>query len=522
MAGLQPTDFEALDAIYPLPLDDLHRQWALSRTRTALPEADWAVHTLHGWHLAAHPETHVCALQADDGAPLGWVLEPLFYSAGQRFERPDEVLRLPVSSADASEAELERALYGRDASGRSDGSGLGGMWIAIVLAPVPRLYLGPIHSVVYDPEKRIVAPTHNLLGPVTRDLELSRAFDPLATFRYYSFGLTAFRGVRRLLPNHYLDLERFVPVRHWPKAPLPRFQDGREGAAAIVEHGQRILEGMAETVERFAVPLSAGNDSRAVLSLLRRVCEAGRTPVELFTSVGVDFGKRIDVQGARRLAALSGLAHEVQPRPPHVAVPAEAVMRNFARIGEAKATPILSAPGTLKRAEDSGSKLTVAGMGGETARATFWKKGAPEVVTSEDLLQRTGAPVMPVTIAAAQEWLDGLPDFIRASPADTLDLAYIEQRLGCWEANSRYLFPSPLGRRPQVISPMVSGFSLETMLRLPHAYRQSGVFQRDMVACGWPALLEVPFNRATGALRVEHKLRRMVTRARAVVGRNRR
>jgi hypothetical protein len=80
-------------------------------------------------------------------------------------------------------------------------------------------------------------------------------------------------------------------------------------------------------------------------------------------------------------------------------------------------------------------------MGGETGRAFYWSVREPEEVRPEDLLRRCEAPVIPATLEAAQRWLDTLPAFMRNSPGDILDLAYVEQRLGCWEANSRYLFP---------------------------------------------------------------------------------
>lgn len=188
------TDFDALDSVYPLPFDDLPRQWALSLDRSSHPP-EWGQSTLRGWSLSAHPSAHVCRLECQGGDHVGWILEPLLHTGQSGSVSPTTALTLERSSGDKiTEADVEKSLYGRDAYGHSDGTGLEGMWIAIILTDqFKRVYLGPIHSVMFDPQRRKVATSHNLLQPFSRDLELSRAFDPLATGRYFSFGLTAFQ-----------------------------------------------------------------------------------------------------------------------------------------------------------------------------------------------------------------------------------------------------------------------------------------------------------------------------------------
>jgi hypothetical protein len=510
-----PTDFDLLDSIYPLPHEELYRQWVLGRDASVMPDT-WPRWTLRGWTLAAHDDAHVCRLATTSGAPIGWVIQPQLHTDAGGARRPRDEIRIAADPEGPDETAIEHGIYGRDAAGRADGTGLEGMWIAIVIAEgLSRVYLGPTHSVVYDRDKQRVATSHNLLAPFERDLELSRAFDPIATNLYYSFGLTPFRGVRRLLPNHYLDLDDFAAVRHWPKAPFPR-RSAQEGVSAMVAHGRRLLHGLSEGVERIEVPLSAGNDSRAVLSLLQPIIAEGRVAVRPFTTVGLAFEQRIDLQGGRRLARIAGLPHETRPRQRHQAAPVEILMRNFARIGEAKSGSALSRPQLLAPPTASTAtperKLTVAGMGGETGRAFYWSGGAPAQLTASDLVRRVGAPILEATRTAAQDWIDGLPDFVRDEPADALDLAYVEQRMGCWEANARYLFPG----RPDVISPMASGRCIDAVFGLPEGYRRTGRLQQDMVAQAWPALLAVPFNRATGALLVEQKLRGLARRLRPI------
>lgn len=511
------TNFDLLDSIYPLPREELYRQWSLARDPSSLP-AEWPHRTLRGWTLATHPEAHTCRLRGADGTPLGWVLEPLLQTTSVGTIRPSSVVTIPSRGAEISEAELEEALYGRDTDGHANGAGLEGMWIAVVLGEsFRRVYLGPTHSVLYDPEQRMVATSQNLFPHWRRDTALSQAVDPLETNRFFSLGLTPFEGVRRLLPNHFLDLDTFEEARHWPRSPY-RVRSGEEVATLMVEHGRRVVGELARDAPSIRVPLSAGNDSRAVLSLVKPFVDSGEHRVELGTAYGESFGKRVDLQGARRLARITGLPHEVRRRGKHAAAPVAAIMRNFARIGETRAgsklsdTPLL---GKAAQAEEHGPKpLTLGGMAGTVGRAFYWGDGIPGEVSPEDLLRRLEMPVLPRTIDAARAWLDGLPDFVRRAPADVLDLVYIEHRMGGWEAVSRYMYPG----RPRVISPMACGFCIEAMLGLPVDYRLSKRLQRDIVALGWPELLDVPINRATGLLWAESKLRAAARRTRNAIG----
>lgn len=500
------TDLEALEALRPLPPEELHRQWLLSRNRADLP-SDWRSHSLGRWHLAAHPDARLSTLRAVDGSALGWIIEPMLQLTPCGGTMAGEELSLDVPPRASAKA-IERALYGRDEMGRTSGDGIEGAWVAIVLGgsdaePLERVYLGAVHSVVFSPDHQVVATTHNLVPDLPRDVGLSQAFDPLANNNYFTFGLTPFVGLHRLLPNHYLDLATFRPVRHWPRGEAEPLQAGEDGAAAIVHHSRRILEVLATEYPAFRIFLSAGHDSRAVLALTRPLVAAGVVDVRLSTSVGPDLGSRVDAKAARRLAQITGLPHEVSARERHRASDPDTVMRAFARIGESKSGPILSAP-ELLRAPSPQTGYTLAGMAGETGRAYFWRRGLPQSgVDAEFLARRTDSPLVAPVLSAAEAWLQGLPAGL--GPEDTLDLAYVEQRLGCWESTSRYLFPG----RPRVTSPMAAAYNLQTMLRLPRDYRAAGRVQRDMVEYGWPELLQVPFNTPTGGLRLEAKARRV-------------
>ncbi len=367
----QSTSFAEIDALYPLPPEELPRQWVLAPSAEALPDA-WEAHALRGWHFAAHPDAELLPLRARDGSPLGWVLAVLAQLGPDGDRVPSDALTLPVG-ADPLPAELEAALYGRNAAGVNEhGHGLEGAWTALVIAPsLRRVYVNPTGGLVYSPERRTVAVTYNLIPGLERDLEVSQAFNSPAAQYFYTYGLTSHRGLHRLLPNHYLDLDTFEAQRHWPTQRLPPFASGEEGVHRIVVHARRVLAALSGYYEGFNVGLTAGYDSRAALSILRPLVIEG-VDVSLTTKIAPTEGHRVDVAGAKRLARIAGLPHRVQHTQPGEK---DNVARYYVRIGEARGGRfIANAAGDQGDAEgtDEARRLTLHGGSGEIGRGKLW------------------------------------------------------------------------------------------------------------------------------------------------------
>lgn len=509
-----PDSLPALDRLYPLPARDLSRQWVLSDDSGDGPEG-WPAWRLGGLHLSTHPDARACTLESRDGTAIGWIVEALAWLGRDGDAIPEDSLRLPLDAAFTA-AEVEQVLYGRGPDGWTDGTGFAGNWTAVVVSAdgaLRRLYLGPSHSVVFCPERRIAATTHQLIPGLARDVPLSRAVDPVRTGKYYPFGLTPFLGLERLLPNAALDLETFRPVRHWPpESGFTPTIPGEAGAARIVDHARRLVAVLARRYRTFKVPLSAGRDSRAVLACLRPLAAESPERLELFTSARPGLEPRTDVQIARKVAARAGLPLAVQrirPRPTE----ADEMLRAFARLGESKWGPILAAP-ARQAGVPREDVISLPGHAGETARAVHWNPHTRSrtELTPRELVRGLTAPPDDAVLAAAARWLDGLPAAVRARPCDVLDLAHVEQVLGCWDSSTRYLFP---GRGRANTSLMATTLALETMLRLPEDYRAQAVLQRDMIAYGWPELLDFPFNEPLGLLRLRWRAGHLEQRLRA-------
>jgi hypothetical protein len=115
-----------------------------------------------------------------------------------------------------------------------------GRWVAIVHGPNlgTRLYLDAIGSLscVYSSTQGFCA-SSPLLYPCERDEELIRTYGMPESGRFYPAGLTPFKGVTRLLPNHYLDLDRMTTYRHWP---LHNFKQQSDTADLITQIYSRL------------------------------------------------------------------------------------------------------------------------------------------------------------------------------------------------------------------------------------------------------------------------------------------
>ncbi|MEQ9122116.1 MAG: hypothetical protein RIM80_06070, partial [Alphaproteobacteria bacterium] len=133
------------------------------------------------------------------------------------------------------------------------------------------------------------------------------------------------------------------------------------------------------------------------------------------------------------------------------------------------------------------------GACGEVGRAFYWSAadiGAARPDAAA-LLDRFGLPATPETVAAGEAWLATTPE---VSTARLWDLAYIEQRLGCWAGPAVYGATQPLPS----LSPYNARDIFALMLGLPDAYRADEAPARDFIAVGWPELNETPFNRPEG------------------------
>lgn len=475
------------------PSAHLSKHFLIVEKEQRLPDG-WRGTECLGWwigrgeNLPAHP------IRRQDGAlcgiMLGWII-------GANGLLPDGA---PI---DGPEGGQDIAEWSAD---------LSGSFICLIGGTEGRAQIlldaGGTLGTVYDPERRAIASIPALIpGGWERDEALIADFGVPTQRGWYPFGLTPAKGVERLLPNFALDLDDFSTRRIWPIEPgaIPdvRPADAILQIYTLVTNIARALG----THGKLMSHLTAGYDSRMVLAALG---PSFVNRVVVATIALPNSNTALDVRVAGRLAAQFGLRHEIRTFLPDTA---EGIAAWHARTGECIADTVSGFSRTLASWDPDELQLT--GGCGELLRAFYWHAadiGGPSPDAAE-LLKRLNMPHTERMLSAAEDWLSSLPaDTVRADAVRVWDLAYLEQRLGCWAGPSIYGSPQPFPS----FTPFNNRRIYTAMLGLPDRYRLNAQSCRDFIAEGWPELNRIPFNSPVGL----DRLRFMRAQLRSIVPRS--
>ncbi len=440
----------------------------------ALPERpDGVVHQLNDLAIVTIGELPVAHVRDADGRLIGALLGyPLDYQQG-RMLGESVVLDRTHPGPTGIDDLVEEQIY------RYAGS------YVFVLDDTEhrRVYLdaGSSLSAVFAPDRLLCASTTGLLLDAQ---EYTRRFNKelhdylhVADAGWFLAGLTAHRGITRMLANHYLDMDDGVQHRHWPRAPLPVAKEPDEACATINAVVARTMTTL-QTVGPVATTLTAGSETRLVLG----ACKELKDSLRLFTLAGVHESE-LDAYRARELARAFDLQHALLPiRFADDDGTAQWCARSSHCIGGPNSHTYPSVDPMARYAFFTG------GVGGETGRGFFWRSGdtADLELDGRGLVARTGMPVHQEVVDAVDGWLQGLP---AVDTYHALDLAFIELRLGCWGFSQAYATPEI-----RQIQPLIARESFVAMLSLPPDWRRSNRMVTRCIELSWPELLGQPFN----------------------------
>jgi hypothetical protein len=439
-------------------------QFVLSRSTVDLPPGWPTVQSpaghASGWHLAVndlpiHPLTHRSKF-------LGWCIG---YPLGK------QAIALDPNNIDS--------FYER----------FGGPW-ALLLVGMDRIMLDPGGQlpIVYNTQEHVVASTPTLMRSAQpRDMNFEREVGFPEHDGWFPFGLTSRPNVRRLLPNHYLDLDGWTVQRHWPTAytDLAIRTDIKATVRTVCDLIARTTH-IASEQQRLEFTVTAGHDSRMAVACSRELA----ADAKFFTYSQTQEETR-DVHIARRLAHVSRLDHRFIP---FVEASETQVVSWLHRTGHAVSGGIMKIHPTLEQLDSS--RALVTGIGGEIGRSIYYRRGdhAQMQITSDVLLTRIGRPPSARLLEAGAHWLRSIAHH---DPFVKLDLLYIENRLGCWAAPQRFSnVTSTFELTPFNYRPLVN-----TLLQLPHYYRWRDHLPYDVVRFAWPELMRLPVNQYTDGWR---------------------
>lgn len=418
--------------------------------------------------LAADERLQVVQIRTG-GSAVGWLLGyPIDRDRGAMLRGPLDL----VAEVDRSFSAISEAVLNR----------LAGSFLAVVVLGAETQVFPDADAtmgLVYEPGTRRAASSAELLLQEryfeALDHDLIAAFDAKRD-GWFTAGLTAHRGVFRLLPNHALSLSSYQARRHWP-ATLPAYEaDTRKTVRAI---GEEVARSTAAIIQEgpAVCALTGGFETRALLA-------ANRDNRQAMSWVTVATpGSALDLELARRLVRISGIEHRTLR-----AIKATPRQMEQWTKGAGHALGGMNQLYHPAVAPLAGLTL-VGGLGGEVGRGFLWPAdlAADTPIDAGYLLNRLKLPAHPMLMERVTDWLGGLQPGLDAF--QTLDLAYVELRMGPWAFGQGYQTGGPVSQHP-----LISRAQFLRMWSLPPEFRRESGMMRALITEFWPELTQVPIN----------------------------
>jgi len=365
---------------------------------------------------------------------------------------------------------------------------LAGMFVFISGGALPtRVYMDPggCLPLVYSAEDRRAASSTALL--LDEDAYRARFWHELhdAMIRregggWISGALTAHRGVLRVLPNHYLDVETWTAHRFWPRpGDFERWRDFDQSVDLAAAALSRFVEAATRAYD-IGVTLTAGFDTR----MLMAACRASLDRCAFFTLAS---GSPIDVDISQSIARQYGLNHRILP-------PTNATANELAvwdrMVGDAVVEATRAQHTTLRQLTDRNAIFT--GMYGEVGRCRLYRQDFDRInlgrIDAGFVLNRLTIPSPSAQLANVEEWLAGL----EGQPNSViLDLAFHELKFGNWAMGQR-----PISNSIKLnLLPMAQRPVLEAFIGVAPQEKTTEALFAAIVRRLWPEALNVPVNR---------------------------
>jgi len=366
--------------------------------------------------------------------------------------------------------------------------GLHGMYQVVTQAPLPRrLYLdagGSVPAIYCVRTGRIASSAHMLFGQKEyQDRFIADRYERLVAQEghgWISGTLTAHADAVRLLPNHYLDLERLSAHRYWPHYPDFQVQMPLETAAQTIAAA---IRGYVEACARehtILITATAGFDSRILIAAARNVADRVS-----FVTFG-QLGDGLDQYMAARMAQGLNLRHTLEP-----IIPADhqeqkrwdAYVGHCVREINRLIHPTLSAV--------SGD-LMLTGMYGETGRSRLYRQDTDTInnqpATASFIVSRLTLPLDSELLRNIEKWLDPIRTLPRSA---VLDLAFNELKFASWAMGQ-----APVQKAMKwSLMPFAQYQVQQAFMSVPPAVKGTSALFDRIGEILWPEAMSFPINR---------------------------
>lgn len=295
---------------------------------------------------------------------------------------------------------------------------------------------------------------------------------------WYPFGMTAFKNIRRLLPNHQLDVMTGSIDRIWPIQSPIRTECPEDTIQEIASYLANLCKRIPGKIN---LPLTAGKDSRLLLAALL----AANRNITSFTML--NNVTSIEEYTAPHVAKIAKIPHKLVK---YIKRPQAEIDDWFLQTGYSAGGALVQ----LKRTPDTfiEDAFELDGVGGETNRRLYdLESDIHTRLTLSALMSRMGLKFSQEMKDIAQEWLDQTEHL---DSFTVIKLLYVENRV------STFAYPQIHGRSyniQKVISPYSQFKYIDLCLKLPPSIILSQKLPEQLINILQPKLLSIPFNKGT-------------------------
>ena len=439
-----------------------------------VPE-DWNRKTVQGISVFYHRDIQVLDIAEAVGRKIGVLLGYFFQTSRAGQAGGVNGIYQVDESAGCSGRELIRHIH----------EVFFGRYIFIsCLAGAGEIFLDPLGSLgcVYSKELKCVASTSPVLGRKKYDEDWDSELERLIPNNFFPFELTPHKSVKRLLPNHFLDLETWTSRRHYPaEGDLKNCRTDRELVVKVAEKMRSVIGLFSKS--NAAMTLTAGSDNRIVLACAKEFSG----DFTFFTNAN---SIHYDIEISRKISSDLGLKHCFIPHKKSSAGERRLMEELSGYCMDALS--LASFPQHRSVLKENVYQLT--GAAGEIGRCSYWlasdKRG--DVVTPEEILKRLRIVANDELLECAAVWLKEIEHL---GVFTILDLLFWEINCGCRAAPNMYPYDS-LSLIP--IHPFNDITVLTCLLNLTPEYKRSKKLVHDICEISWPELMKYPVNRRMG------------------------
>lgn len=435
----------------------------------------WNKKTLQRISIFYHRDIRVIDIAESSGRIVGTLLGYFFSTArAEQAGGINEIYQLDQSAG----------LSGREPIRHIHESFFGRYIFISCLTDGGEIFLDPLGSLgcVYSKELKCVASTSPVLGRKKQDEDWDSELERLIPNNFFPFGLTPHKSVKRLLPNHFLDLETWVSRRHYPSgSDLNNCLTDRELVVKAAEKMKSVIGLFSKS--NATMTLTAGSDNRIVLACAKEF-------VRDFTFFTNQNSIHYDVEVSKKIATDFGLKHHFIPH--KKSTEGERSLMEELSGYCMEPSSAMAFPQHRRVLKENVYQLT--GTGGEVGRCFYWLSTdkCNDVLTPEEILRRLRIAANDELVACAAAWLKEVEHL---SIFTVLDLLFWEINCGCRAAPNMYPYDN-LSLIP--LHPFNDITVLTCLLNLTPKYKMSKRLVNDVCEISWPELMQYPVNRRMG------------------------